>query len=61
MFVMKLLNIFSGTVLGGTQFVMNILPFYDFLVLLAPNGLNVFFIVVGLNYFVIMGSRFSLI
>ena len=60
-FVMKLLNIFSGIVLGGTPFAMNIQPFYDSLVWLAPNGPNVFCIVVGLNSLVIMGSHCFLI
>ena len=57
---MKLLNISFGIALGGTLCIKHILVFYDFLVLWVPNGLNIFYILIGSNMFVITKFHFFL-
>ena len=60
-YAMKLLNISFGIALGGTLCIKNILIFYEFLVLWVPNGLNIFYIMIGSNMFVIIKFHFLLI
>lgn len=57
--VTKQLNISFGNVLDGMLFEMTIPTFYVFLVLLVPNGPDVFYIVVGSNFIMTMGLHYS--